>query len=316
MSRLHLLLSDIDQDTHFLQQLKKRSVDQQFSYMDERASLYCDKDLRKQDGSVPTKDDLKTMLKETLPKGEKTAIVSVGCANSALESEVLQELYEEGYQFTYFGLDTSREMLRLSEEKLKQAQYEIHLLFGDFMAPTTTKEITALTSHFPKRIFLFLGSTIGNIHQSAAIDSLYNLLHKGETIILETGIRPSLSKEDDIKIFKRSKQRLEDEEWMYLYFAPLQKVGVPFEHGKMMLETSRENSADAIYINFSFRVEKRTEISYRGETLHFLPGERLYLFDIHLYYPPTFKNSVEERGFTFIDEIMKGRRGMYVFERN
>ena len=309
------LTSDVALNEEFSYDLKNRFMDQKHMYQGENAQNFCDMWKERVIKDVPEVGELANAFRKYIDKNKKTAIISIGCGDSSFESGALSIIADEGYNFAYFGVDSSREMLDLAEINLGSAVYPAHLIFGDFMSSIFTSEIPKLTYEYEDMIFLFLGSTLGNLSQTAAVDSLYNMMIPGGKLFLEVGVTPSLSREDYIKIFKRARDRLSDMEYMKIYFQQLEKVGIPFDHGKMVLETSKEASVGVIKVTYGFEITKKTIVDYRGEKLHLLPNEVIKLLDIRMYYHEALIQFIKEHEFNHLESLLKPRRGLFVFEK-
>ncbi len=317
--RLHILSSDVVQDTQFLNGLKERTIDQMLMYRGDIAKKFCN--IWNQRWSltnvkdVPTTEELTEVFRKHIDKNKKTAIVSVGCGDAAFEDIPLQTLAQEGYSFRYYGVDSSRDMLDLAAARLENVSYEVNLMFADFMTSTFLNEMPNLTAECDDAVFLFLGSTLGNMSQTAAIDSLYNLMNKGERLFIEVGMRPSLTQEGDIKVFKKAKERLQDPVYNEIYFHQLKNAGMSFDDGRMVLDTAKEESAGVIKLTYSFMIEKKTTMKYRGEILHLLPPEKIKLQDIRMYYHDTFVRFIAAHDFTLLESVVRERIGLFVFEK-
>lgn len=74
-----------------------------------------------------------------------------------------------------------------------------------------------------------------------------------------------------MKLFDRYTEYLNNEKLNLFQFTPLEKIGVPFENGKLTLETYNEKAVGTMVFTFSFLFTKKTVISFRNETIHFLP---------------------------------------------
>lgn len=309
------LTSDLVLDEEFGLDLKERRIDQKHLYQGRNAQNFCEIWNKKVLEDVPTPVELAEAFQRHINKDKRTAIISVGCGDASFEKEALALLVKDNYKVAYFGIDISREMLGLANENLKNAQYPVHLIFGDFMTSEFSNEIPKLIEPYDDTIFLFLGSTLGNLSQTAAIDCLYNLMKPGERLFLEVGVCPSLRPEDSIKIFKRARERLSNMEYMKVYFHQLQEIGIPFDHGKMVIETSTEASVGVIKVTYGFEILKKTVIDYRGHKLHLLPPEVIKLLDIRMYYHETLIQFIIEHDYKHEESVIKPRRGLFIFSK-
>ncbi len=301
----------------FLTGLKKRVLDQKFLYFDENATTYykaIKSSLSYTGDERPTKDDLASFLQTHTSKGRRTAFISIGCGDSSIERYVMEKLNADG-DYTYIAVDSSHAMLKLSEETLKGVNFEVKLVLGDFMTSRFTRELDALTEEYDERIFLFYDNTIGNLSQTAAVDSFYNMLKHNELLIVEASLRTGISKSDDLKRFKKYLSWLENETLMNYLMWPLTRIGITKEHGKIMLESFDAAPTGAFGVRFYFQMLENVKATYRRETLHFMKPERIRLLDVHIYDPERFVDFFVDRDFLLRDKAIRSHRALFVFKK-
>jgi hypothetical protein len=260
-------------------------------------------------------EDDYAFLTQTIRKDEKVAIVSLGCGNSERERGVLKKLHDNGYDFIYIGVDISKPMLKMAEKALKNLDVEKQFVIGDVANENFKDNITQLIKDYPKKIFAFLGGTLGNVNQTNIADVLYDTLSKGDTLWLEVVVRSDVSMETDMRMFNRYASYLGNKEIMNFYFHPLAKIGVPMSAGRIILKSFQEKSVGALHFTYSFNIKKKVVVTYKGETLHLLPGEEIELQNNRVYHPETLIKFFSEHDFTLIDKCIGEIWGQMMFQK-
>ncbi len=320
MVRHHIIANDLEFHLEFLRGIKNRVVDEKFLYLGSNAKKYYEQ-MRNMAGNMP--DDvpsLSDMLKEitgAISPSRSTAYISVGCGDSHLDKELVIALGQKIKKIEYFGVDSSRSMLQMSEENVKGLPFDSSLIVADFMSRSFANEIKLMTKDFDQRVFVFLDNTIGNMSQTACVDSLYNIMEKNDILLVEASLRDGLRKEDDIRTFKKYISMLEEQnEYMreFLHY-PLKKIDMQKEMMKIFIETFYEDSVGAIGAKYSFQVMKPVTVEFRNEVLHFLPPERISILETRRYDPAKFIEYFEGHDFGLKSSLIKNKRGLFTFER-
>lgn len=146
-------------------------------------------------------------------------------------------------------------------------------------------------------------------------DILFNLLQKNDLLWLDLVMRPSLSKEDDINIFKRYAARLSDPAKMAFYFGPLEDIGVSFKSGMMGLKVSAEKSIGSLLFIFYFKIQKKVVVNFMGEKIHLLPDEEIELINLRTYHVETLVNFFKGHDFKLVDEKHCNYVGQLMFAK-
>lgn len=306
MSKIVSYIKDNELEKKFTHSVRERSIEQKFLYTDpESAHDYYKmlEEKKKRMGSVSTTlEDDYALLKKVISKDESFELVSLGCGNAVREYGVLKKLSEEGYTFTYIGVDISKPMLEMAKETLKDIDVSKEFVVSDIANETFKDELGRLTSSRSKKVFAFLGGTLGNVNQTNIADVIYDTLSKGDMLWLEVAIRPDTSMETDMKIFNRYAQYLENDNITSFYFHPLSRIKLPRSSGKIILKSSKESSVGALLFAYYFRIEKKTVITHNNETIHMLPGEEIKLQSNRVYHPETLTKFFIEHEFNLIDK--------------
>lgn len=313
-SKIHSLISDSELDVELLDDLKDRILDQKHFYTAEFAAdlYYKNRDAKNNTyfkNSFDINDYLNFFKKNISIKQENTVLVSLGCGDSSFEKNILDPLKKEGFDFSYIGVDSSRYMLELSVKNLKKSEFKKSLICGDFSSHNFRSEIGYLVNNYKNKVFGLLGGTIGNITPTNIVDTLGNMLKKGDYLWVTLVLRESLNEEHNFEIFNYYANYLTDSVVSQFKFNPLKRLKVPFENGKLVLEMQKEDFIGALKFIFSFEFTKKTSINFRDEKIIILPGEKIELLNNRAYDMNIFKKFFIEHDFKCIAEERKGRRG-------
>jgi hypothetical protein len=209
-------------------------------------------------------------------------------------------------------------MLQKAVKNLKNVNVNKIFLQADMTSENFKDSIVELTKDCQKRIYAFFGATFGNVNQTNMADVLYNLLQKNDLLWLDVIIRPSLSKEDDIKLFKHYVSRLTNPKtisFLSLLFGPLESLGIPRNLGEVGLKINQERSVGSLLFIFYFKIQNKTAFDFIQEKIHLLPNEEIELINIRAYHPKTLINFFREHEFRLLNVQQKERKGQFMFKR-
>lgn len=310
-------ISDEDLKKEFYRNIQDRHIDQKFLYLDESSvKAHYGTDIEEENSEQMGKGvfGYYDVFKKILSKEKKTAIISLGCGNARAEKRALRKLTEEKHDLTYIGVDISEEMLKEADENLSEIELRKVFLRIDITDEMFRNTINTLTKDCDNRIYVFFGGTLSNVNQTLIADSLYNSLKKDDAIWFDVRVRPDTAMETNMKLFNRYTEYLTDgTEKMCFY--PLEKIGVPFDAGKMSVKMTYETSVGALLFIFYFTFEKKVVVTVNGNRIHFLPGEEVKLLNIRTYDPKTLITFFEEHEFSFLHQMIKEGRGQFVFRK-
>ena len=320
MTPINSLVSDLELDKELIDCLKNRSLEQKFLYLDDGADFYY-RAYNKPSTPLPVDfsiEDYYDLVAGQFKKKQHFALVSLGCGDASSDRIMLKRLKREGYNFTYFGVDCSRQMLDLAVENLADLKINCKFLCADIVSEDFRDEIAQLTDDFDCRGFLFLGGTISNVNQTNIIDSLYSVLKKNDLLFLDIRIRNSLDNAEDLQLFNFYAKYLSDQEMVQWLQTPLRNVGIDSNCGTLNLEMVKEKSIGAILFKFFFLFNKKSVIKLRNEVLHFLPEERIELLHIRAYYPESLTAFFKEHDFKLVESRTNQqiRDGFFVYQKN
>ncbi|HNW20244.1 MAG TPA: L-histidine N(alpha)-methyltransferase [bacterium] len=319
MTPINSLVSDLELDKEMIDCLKNRSLEQKFLYLDDGANFYYQA-YNKPTTPLPvdfSTEDYYDLVAGQFKKKQRFALVSLGCGDASSEKVMLKRLKKEGYNFTYFGVDSSRQMLDLAVNNLAELKIDNQFLCADLVSEDFRDEIEQLTDDFDCRGFLFLGGTISNVNQTNIIDSLYSILKKNDLLFLDIRIRNSLDNSEDLQLFNFYAKYLSDKKMAQWLISPLRNVGIDPSCGKLSLEMVKEKSIGAILFKFFFLFNKKFVIRLRNEVIHFLPEERVELLHIRAYYPDNLTSFFKEHDFKLVQSKTNKeiRDGFFVYQK-
>ena len=320
MTPINSLISDLELDKSLIDCLKNRDLEQKFFYTGEGADFYYQA-YDHASNAIPvdfSTEDYYDLLVKQFKKKQHFALISLGCGDASNELSMLKKLQHDGYNFTYYAVDCSRQMLDLAVNNLSSLGINCQFLCADIIGKDFRDEIAQLTEDFDCRGFLFFGNTISSINQTNIIDSLYSVLKKNDLLFLDLRIRKSLDNYEDLQLFNFYAKYLQNQKMIHWLLSPLCNIGIDTNCGVLNLEMVKEKSDGAILFKFFFLFNKKSVIKLRNEVLHFLPEEKLELLNIRAYYPDILTNFFKEHGFKLIQSKIdqKIRHGFFVYQKS
>ena len=326
MSKIYSLISDQDVEVSFLNDLKNRRLDYKHIFTGDKTIEIYSRNysfLRPyyKNSEFGERDFLKFFRENILQKIHKQqglSIISLGCgeANFGKEKETLKVLSQEDkIPLTYVGIDFSKYMLEFVEDRFSDCDFEKHFVYADFRSYDFRSEIGYLIDKYPNKVFSLLGLTIINFVPTNIVDTLSNMLKKGNYLWLTLTLREGVAKKDDFKIFSYYGEYLKADASTAFKFEPLRIAGVPFKNGKMTLSASEEKSVGALKFTFNFEFSKKTTTKFRKERLTFLPEEKIELIDIRVFDSDVFIEFLKQHGFECLARERKGNYGQFLFRK-
>lgn len=278
--------------------LKNRNIWQKFAYVWHWCSAYYDAYPPKE---VEIKESYtQRFLDFILPeihKDESVAFISLWCWDSRQEHWMLKYLADNKYNVTYFWVDFSKGMLDLSWLYLKDINIKKRHIYWDFTKNSFNSDLSKLLSNYDRKIYFFLWGTFWNTSQTLITDTLYNLLHSWDLLLMDVLSRPSDSQKAILKIFRRYKSYLENEWMMDFVYTPLDLMEISRESWELFLETYSEDSVWAIVFSFWFMVNQKVVWSFWWDRFHLLPKEKIDLLNIRNYNISVFEHFMDEHEF-------------------
>lgn len=310
-------VSEEDLKQEFYRNVQDRYIDQKFLYLDKTSVEEYYHASSKQKNNERMKAgvyDYYGVFKKNLNKKQKAAIISLGCGNARAEKRSLRKLSEENYDITYIGVDISKKMLDEAEQNLAEIPFNKIFLRIDITNNNFKEVINKATKDCGGRIYTFFGGTLSNVNQTLIADSLYNTLKKDDRLWFDIRVRPDTTMEANMKLFNRYTKYLSDGTEK-MCFRPLEKIGVPFDAGKMNVKMTYETSVGALLFTFYFTFKKKIIVNINKNRIHFLPNEEVKLLNIRTYDPETLITFFKEHEFKFLHKMIKAGRGQFVFKK-
>ncbi len=316
-NQIYNLISDAELSDEFSYCLRNRRLDQKFLYMQNWAKDYYD---------VVSTDKVYYALypyelfvnfaeEYIFSKDKKMAIISLWCGNSDIESFIFEHIHHK-YAIDYYGVDSSKNMLELSIERMKNIN-TIHKNFicADFSTNEFRRELSQLTINDDIKIFTFFSNTFGNINPNNIIDILYNLLKSGEKIWLDVRLRTGKTTKDNLQDFEKYYAYITNNEMTNLFLNPIEGLDITRENGNFALKTNNIEPLEAINYQYSFVFNKKISVTIKNETTTILPWEELQIVTIYTYDADGLINFFEGHNFKLIHKLIQNSRGQFLFEK-
>ena len=120
------------------------------------------------------------IVNEVLP----SEIFEFGSGSSKKTKTLIAKVLKRNKKLTYFSFDISTKALKMSYNELNKISKSLHvqLIKGDF-----NNDMKRIKKGKKNRLYLFLGSTLGNFSNKIAInflDNIANLMNKEDTFLL------------------------------------------------------------------------------------------------------------------------------------
>jgi len=300
--KIHALVSDLDMEKWLIDNLKDRKILQKFLYLWNSADKYYDAYFNWQ--IDPSSINHFDFIGKYMDKSKKLAIISLGCGNSSQEKQMLIDLKNQWYNFTYFWVDISRKMLTLALENLADLDIEKRFIMADIMSEHFRQEISTITKNYDVRFYCFLGRTFCNTNQTNSTDSFYNLLDNNDFLWFDVYTRENDDEITKSRILDRYNRYIIDhdnEKKINFQFSVLESLWVNNLDWKFVLDMKSEKSIWSLVFSFYYFFTKKSIISFRNETVHILPWEKIELYEIRNYYKPQFLDFFEQHNFKNVD---------------
>ena len=317
MDQIYNLISDGALNDELSYCLRNRTLEQKFLYMNTWAGTYYD--IVKVDNiyheRYPRTLFIDFATKNVFSKDKKIAIISLWCGNSEIEASIFEHL-KEPFKIDYYGVDSSKNMLNLSIQRMKSiTNVEKHFICADFSTNEFRRELTQLTVKSQERIFTFFSNTFGNIEPNNIIDILYNLLKPGEKIRLDVRLRSGKTTKDDLKDFEKYHWYLHNPETLSFFYNPIEAIKIDKKNWFFGLSTKKVEHINAIKYQYNFILNKKISVMIKNETITILPWEGIKILNIYTYDPDGLINFFEGHNFKLIKKLIQDERWQFLFEK-
>ncbi len=323
MTQIKTINSEAGIEDNIIKKFKtERKMDQTAFYLDEGADYYYNYyDPNTEEPAKQRYDYSKIiqMLQNVLAehKAAKATVISLGCGACKTDKVILEGLQEAGYDVPLFGIDASMAMLHKADEVLKDVTFEKHLICANFGAPNFRKKLAKITKEYDLKIYLFFGSTIGNLNQGDIADILYNTLRKEDYLLLDVSGFKAITPNIHIKLFKRYHGYLDNSDYMNFLLRPLKALGVPEDCGELTLTKEIDPPTQAHVFKFGFEItsEDTVRLNIDDEVVSLSTKEHIALLIIMIYDLRKLVKFLEKRGFEFKEQILGEFDKQLLFQR-
>ncbi len=253
---------------------------------------YRQSDLRK----ICWQDEVEFFAEQPFVTPERPlAFISLGCGNAGAEKMLLRAL-ATSYAVAYFGVDSSRAMLKLAQVTLADETFARHYILADFTHEQFRTKLQSHIASYDVHIYALIGGTFGNFEQHAIADALDQMLRPGEYLYIDV-VPKQAGKVDDLRgRFSRLPHNLPR-----FFEGLLEKLGLSPAAGHWVSEEIVENELDTLRYTFFFEPKETVTCHCFGGAMELSPGERIQLMTIRAYDPPSLKAFMAERGFVYVD---------------
>ncbi len=316
-NQIYNLISDAALSDEFSYCLRNRILEQKFLYMQKGATNYYD--VVNTDevyyGEYPYDLFVDFGTTYIFSRKKKMAIISLWCGNSDIESYIFEHM-KHNYHVDYYGVDSSKNMLDLSIQRMKNIDtINKNFICADFSTNEFKRELSQLTVNDDIKIFTFFSNTFGNINPNNIIDILYNLLKSWEKIWLDVRLRSGKTTKDNLKDFEKYYTYLSNKEMTNLFFNPIEGFNISKGYWEFALKTSNIEHLEAVNYQYSFVFNKKINITIKNETTTILPGEELQIVNIYTYDADGLIKFFEGHNFKLINKLIQNSRGQFLFEK-
>jgi hypothetical protein len=313
----YLFYSDQHKMQDFILDIKNRSLESKHLYMNDGAlNFYNAKEIQLDSlswYSVYLKFIKDHILKD---KNKKYAFISFGCGKDDLSKYILSALYEEGFTFDYYAVDSSSKMLILHEDNFKDVKFNVIQVLSDFSKYDFKRNLQeVLLDNYDLKIFAFFGATIGNIKLTNTADTFQNILDKGDILWNDCVVQKDNLPNTKIDRFNYYLSFFKDKPVADFFKNPLKQINIPDNSGELFLRMTQEKSTGTILYTVGFRFKQKVDITYKRDNIIFLPEEEFNLFNIRDYTADPFikffeSHNLKNRGFCKENTI-----GQFLFEK-
>jgi hypothetical protein len=310
---------NIDSDSSLLEELSNwirlRSIEQKYIYQWEWAKIYYeDKSSNPMYvGETLVNYDFNQFMNKNIPLQENSALISLWCGNSETEKYLYKNSDYDSIDF--FWIDSSKAMLSLSIENLKDINCNKKFICSDFTKRSFRLELHEMTKKYDERIFAFFSNTFWNIQHTNIIDILFNLLNRWDKIWLDVRLRKWVSVKDDFELVNIIAKDIERNETTLNYTRIFRDIWIDVSKWELKMSSKKEHSINALKCDFCFQLNEKTKVSIKWDDITILPWESINILRIYAYDPDWLVNFFSQHWFKLLDKQTKWYRGQFLFEK-
>jgi len=303
MSKIRIISSETE-----LEREVQRSF--QYNLQIEQKSFYFNEGVEKYYARVPKEQIEKDkatvtnlgekIINKCFKKNEIIKFISLGCGNGEVEKELLKQTKEKGHKVKYYGIDSSMTMIEKAIKNYENEKFETQFIYADFSNEKFKNELDNIIDKSKKKIFAFLGSTIGNVPQQYIANTLRNILNKGDILWIGTQAEKELSDSIANSYFKRYLNWINTPENLEFLKYPLKNKNVDLNKGKIILEMIKEKSLKTLIFKYGFLVNDKINFKNGDDKFTLLKGDVINLLTIRVYELQSLIDFFENREFKLI----------------
>ncbi len=296
---------------------RNRVIDQMACYLGAGTDRYLNPIRASASGNKYNYPRIAKLLEDALSqkKDAKVAIVSLGCGSCEKDKIILEDLKKSGHDFSFFGIDSSMNMLYRASDVLNDATFEAHLICADFGASDFKKDLDKIIGKYDVGIYLFLGNTLGNLNQSYIADVLKNTLRTGDCLMIDISGFETITTSIQSKLFQQYKGYLHNPDDAAFCLGPLEDLGIPIDSGKLVLKTEEDDVTRAQVFTFGFKVNTSINFNLGGEESNLSPNEYIDLHHVLVYDLRELIKFLETKKFKIKDQLIGDFRNQLLLQK-
>lgn len=248
-------------------------------------------------------------------QGLSVAIISLGCGSCETDKVLLEHLQEMGYNFSFFGVDSSLRMIRKANDVLHSATFDTHLICANFGAFDFQEELDEIIGHYDVKIYTLFGSTMGNLDQGYIGDTLRDILLPDDYLLLDIGGFKTITYLNKLQLFNRYSEYIDSPYEAEFFLGPLKDFGVPQDIGKLILDIETDHATQAEVFIFKFEIKKSIELTLRKKTVGLTANEQIDVCRILVYDFNELIKFLKKKKFEFKDQLHGEYNNQLLFQR-
>ncbi len=314
---LYSLILDADLNDDFVESFKIRDIDQKFLYLNEWAELYYQE--KKTDFLYDyhgINNKILSHLKiEDYFNLSKNLFISLGCWKSYMEEIIFKKLLDKNIKFDYYWVDSSKAMLNMSFETLKNIELKQKYVLADFFSREFRNEILRLSESYESRVYTMFNNTFWNFIQTRIINNLNNMLRVGDKLWIDVRMRDGLSVSSNLEMFNKYCTSLESSFRQKFFDNVFSRFGIPKQNYSYYISTRNDDVLWALVFDFIAKFSKKTKFDMYGNEIIILPNEDVKITHIYTYDSKKLISFFKEHGFKIIKKYVTKSRWHFIFEK-
>ncbi len=228
----------------------------------------------------------------------RIAFVSLGCGNAGPEKPLLHATHAAGIPVAYFGVDSSRTMLKLAQQNLADEHFPRQFVLADILHSDFVDKLRPYLAGYDTQVYAMLGGTFGNFDQAVIAAALACIVPSGHYLYLD--VVPQFETPDKNAQLRNRLRRLPQN--LSLFFINLlERLCIDPAAGELIAEELYEADTDALRYVVSFRLHEALTFPCFSGVIHCAPGEAIELLNVRAYKPAALQSFMAGRGFRYLD---------------